>query len=146
MPKTIFLDYSTVENEFVEKFELFVNQQPEFDQLIIQNVPSALKGLQLISQSWFGSKICSYEELIQINLQIDGNLSELPKNFDFSSKNRILIAFESTCGDHESKSYWKSAGREHFYNLNIENDVSLNVTSFCHEFIANEIKNGRTGE
>ncbi|KAL7029854.1 hypothetical protein ACKWTF_006396 [Chironomus riparius] len=145
MPGIITLAFSLIESEIVEKLELSVNHQPEFDQLIIQSIPSTLKGLQLISQNWFESKVCSYEKLIAIILQIDDNLNDLPENIEFISKNRILVGFQSTLEDHESKSYWKFTGREKFYSLSIENDASTNATSFFREFIVDEIRNGRTG-
>jgi len=141
----IILDYSATENEFIENLELSVNDQPEFDQVIIENIPTALKGLQLITQIWFESKVCSYEQLIGINLKINGSLNDLPENIEFTSQSRILIVFQSTRDENESKFFWKVAGLQQFYVLNIDNDVTMDITSFCYKFMVDEIKNGRTG-
>jgi hypothetical protein len=145
MERKIQVEFSLDDAEFFERFENAIKIQPMFDVLIIINILSASKGLQLISQKWFESKFCSHDNLIGISLKIDGMIDNLPDYLDLFLKNTILIAFQSTFGGHESKTYWKIAGRDKFYVLDIDDDSTDDITSFCHEFLMNEIKNERVG-
>lgn len=140
------VEFSLDEAEFSDRLENAIKIQPIFDFLIIINIISASKGLQLIFQKWFKSKVCSHENLIGISLKINGTIDGLPDNLDLVFKNTILVAFQSTINGHESKTYWKTAGRDKFYSLDIEDDATDDITSFCHEFLIDEIKNERIGE
>jgi len=146
MEKKIQVEFSLDDAEFSERFENAIKIQPMFDFLIIINIISVSKGLQLISQEWFRSKVCSHENLIGINLKINGTIDGLSDYLDLVFKNTILIAFQSTINGHESKTYWKTAGCDKFYSLDIDDDSTDDITSFCHEFFIDEIKNERIGE
>ncbi|KAL7012750.1 hypothetical protein ACKWTF_015020 [Chironomus riparius] len=145
MSKIDEIEFTLNEVEFLQRFEDVVSQNSMLDLLHVINIPTSSKGHQLISQNWFDSKICSHQQLIGIILRINGAIDDLPENLDLVSKPSILIAFQSTIGGHESKTYWKTAGRDKFYSLYIDDDDTDDVTSFCHAFLIDEIKNGRTG-
>ncbi|XP_070504707.1 uncharacterized protein [Chironomus tepperi] len=146
MERKIQIEFSLDHVEFTQQLDVAIKDQPMFDVLIIINVISAFKGLQLISQNWFQPMICSHKNLIAVILRTNEAIFEdLPDNLDLNFNNSILIAFQSTIGGHESKTYWKTVGRDTFYSLEIDDDLTDDITSFCHEFLIEEIKNLKTG-
>ena len=146
MNKNIQIEFTLNEVEFSQRFEDVINQNSTPDLLQIINIPTTSKGLQLISQNWFELKVCNHQQLIEIILKINEAIDDLPDNLDLLFKKPILIAFQSTIGGHESKTYWKTAGRDKYYSLYIDYDSTNDVTAFCHEFLTDEIKSGRNGE
>jgi len=146
MNKNIQLEFILDENEFSQRFENAIEQNSMIDFLQIIKIPTLSKGLQLISQNWFEPKVFSNKQLDGIILKINGPIDDLPDNLDLVLKRSILVFFQTTIGGHESKTYWKTAGRDKFYSIYIDDDSTDDVTAFCHEFLISEIKNGRTGE
>lgn len=146
MSNPIYIDFSSPQ----ENFNIESKNNPEYDLIKVENVPSAEYGLQILNQAWMKNIISSRQNgfaiCFSIDENIDKNFNEKPNFLDFPNITSILIAFQSKIGDHESKTYWKIRKNEYFYSLFIDNDIEEVVTSFVHEFISYEIKNRRTGK
>lgn len=150
MNKEILVEYSLDESEFLSTFQGQIEYDQNFDVLKVYNVPTALKGLELISKNWFLSKICHHENLLGIKLKINEefneNFNNKPHIFDFKFKESFLISFQSNFGSHESKNYWKIPETDKFYSLFIEDDKTDEITTFCQEVLIEETGEGRTGK
>ncbi|CAH1734520.1 unnamed protein product [Chironomus riparius] len=146
MERKIEIGFLLDDIQFSQQLDAALINQPTFEILIIINILTASKALQLVSQKWFQSLISNQEHLVAIILSINEAFNDdLPANLDLIFKPSILIAFQSTIGERGSKTYWKTAGRDKFYTLGINDDPTDDVTSFCHEFLVDEIKSNRSG-
>ena len=146
----LFVDFSLNEEEFLTKFEAEREKLPEFNFVEVTNIPTATKGLELISKDWFKLIICEPKVLFGINLRIhekvDENFKEKPHFFEVNFKDSFLISFQSTTGECESKTYWKIPSRGSFYSTYIDDDEDENVLAFFQEFLIEEINDGKSGK
>ena len=83
---------------------------------------------------------------MRVNEVIDENFDANPHFYDFWTDKNIFIAFQSSLGGHESKTYWKDPNCERVYYLFIDDDETEDVAAFFHEFLVDEIKNNRNGK
>ncbi|XP_070508868.1 uncharacterized protein [Chironomus tepperi] len=141
------LNFSLNSDEFEQQLQ--THDLTECNLLIIVNVPSAAKGLKLISKDWFKSKVFSHENLHGISLKInEENIEKFDPNSHFNKLNQntsVCVSYQSTVGKCESKIYWKVKGHEGCYLVDIDEDITGDLSSFCLGYLVDEIRNGRIG-
>lgn len=90
-----------------------------------------------------------YDETFQctdIEIEIEIEIPEkFPINSLFNDSKKLMIAFQSTISG-KCKIYWKVAKEKQFYCLNIDKQLSLDVTKFVIDFLIEELQSGFTGE
>lgn len=126
--------------------EAEIDRNPDFDCVVIQNVPTFQLGLEFILNDWFKPGICDLPNVFGIILKINAGISEKfndgPRSFEFRNKPSFLVAFESTVGNHETIIFWKAPGNDEFYSICTDG----NVTTVLCDFLIQEIKAGRSGK
>lgn len=146
MSKTIKIKFPTTLEEFEQQLQSHSHDLQECELIIITSVPSAAKGLEIISNDWFIAKARKLENLFGINLRIDEKFNLKYFSIHFNLKDSFFVAIQSTGDDSDCKTFWKSGGSDKFYSLYIENGKAEGIVEFFHEFLASELRNGRTGE
>lgn len=150
MKDSILIDFSLDQFQIKEDLEASILKQKDFNKIIINNTCTAVKGLELISKEWFKLKLKNYQNLLGLNFKlneaINNDFKDIPQFFDLNFKESFFVAFQSTIGDHGSKTFWKIPRRKKFYSLYIDNDETEDITNFFHEFLVYEMKNGRNGK
>jgi len=144
------IKFSLREAEFLQNFQNLITNEEIVQLINITETPSAQKGLELLSQDWFKSKVVKQQHLFGINFKIDEKIddkfNEKPHFHELNCRESFLVAFQSTLGEHESQTYWKVLSRDKFYSIYIDDDEGEDVTTFVHKFLAVEIKNERSGK
>lgn len=143
------IQFSLIEAEFIQAYQNLAQNVTNLQLLTITATPFACKGLELLSQDWFKTKILKMHNLIGINFKIDEKLEEKfndkPHFHEFNDKESFVVGFQSTLGGHESMIYWKVPNRKQFYSIYID-DETEDVTNYLHYFLIEEIKNGKCGK
>ena len=147
MSNTLDLEFSLNEEEFAELIgnESKINQN--VNSLVISNTPNVEKGAELLTKNGFKESIQKFQNLSGIIFKISDKFDE---TLDFKSfilcpgfEGLILVAFQSA---HESKTCWKVRDHDKLYSIFIDDDSTGCITAFFHEFLIEELKNGRTGK
>lgn len=149
MSTPLTIEYSSNFDAFAEELESETLFYVGYDVLVITDVPYIAKGFEVLSQEWFKSEILKLSTLYGICLKVSENvyekLSLKPQILDVNGKDSFFLTFQSIRGKRESKTFWKIASHKNIFSLFIDDDETEDVTSFFHEFLANELKNSRPG-
>jgi len=145
MSEKITFDFSSIEKEF-KKIKVIKQKLANYEILNIENIPTVQDGLKLIERERFVSIISSCSKLIGLTLSINEGIKNESITNLRKFKSSFFVAIQSTLDKRESKTYWKVKENNNIYELFIDDDSSDNFTSFFHDFLAKEIKCGRTGK
>ena len=111
---------------------------------------SLSESLKFIASSDFLSKITKTDKVHNISFKINNGvltkLNETSFAHFFDTEHLVLISFESTTEERESKIFWKLSGCEEFYLLELPRHCNELLTEFCRRFLFEEIGNNNCGK
>jgi len=146
MSTCVQLQFNLNQEVVFENFEAEIDRNPDFDCIVIHNIPTSQSGLKLILNDWFKPEICELPNvfgiILKINAEINEKFNDGPRSLDFRSKTSFLVAYESTVGNHETIIFWNAPGNKEFYSIFTDG----NATNVLCDFLIQEIKAGRSGK
>ena len=106
--------------------------------------------LSLLSEPNYGNRAIIDEKIIKIkfkiNEKLDDQLNETSFKHHFQAGSSVLITFDATAVDGESKVFWKLHGQENFKLLRLPEDLDGTVTEYCRNYLEISLMNGNIGE
>lgn len=141
MSNSFIIDFTLDQEELAKTF-----QGHQYEVLIINNIPSVSDAFQLISTQVFKNQVNLSAINFKIHEKFLNNFYGTPSIYDFCRKKPIAVTFQSLVGSHNSCVFWKTAEKTNFFSLKIMNDVIGIVTTFCQNFLIEQIKDDKTGK